>query len=164
MKAFNLYLNAAKDGVNSSVCAVYNILGKCYEEGVGTKQDLKTAVEYYVTAAEVPKGPDYVEAHLNLERCYKNGIGVEIDEEKAFDHCKKAIEGGDIAQVLHFCQLMAKQEGLLQKCYETIGFEEVARRYQKGEGVVEKDEKEAARIYQQIAKDEKTWTPSARCA
>ncbi|CAG8621257.1 13501_t:CDS:2 [Ambispora leptoticha] len=58
----------------------YWYMAACYEQGVGTKQDFKLAVQYYQKSFDMGCFP----AALYLAKCYRNGIGVDQDIAKAF--------------------------------------------------------------------------------
>lgn len=59
-----------------------NILGICYQKGIGTEQNYIAALEWYRKAAN----QGYGAAYSNLAWMYKNGKGVDKDKKKAFDH------------------------------------------------------------------------------
>ena len=72
------------------VTAQYN-LGVIYENGVGTQQNYKTAVNWYTKAAE----QDLQNAQYNLGYMYAHGKGVLENDKIALEWWKKAAERGD---------------------------------------------------------------------
>ena len=67
-RAFPLLLIAAKNGHPHA----QNLVGYCYDLGLGPKGDAKVAVHWYKKAAQ----NDYSEAIYNLAVCYEKGIGI----------------------------------------------------------------------------------------
>ena len=86
-KVFNAAVEAQKDGDNERAVKLYTAvadmghrasacnLGYCYQNGIGCKKNLRTAVHYYRLAAEEGSAT----AKFNLGMCYKNGGGVNVD-------------------------------------------------------------------------------------
>lgn len=69
--------------------AMYN-LGVDYRDGIGVKQNLKKAAQWYMKAAE----QNDAKAQYMLGYLYKKGLGVEQDMDKAIEFLDKAIEQG----------------------------------------------------------------------
>lgn len=65
-----------------------NLLGWCYDEGCGVKQDHKKAFESYREAAEL----GHTTARYNLGLCYRFGKGTEKDEKKAAEAIAKQLK------------------------------------------------------------------------
>ena len=104
-------------------------LGRFYREGIGVERDLKTAVSFYLQAAE--QGDKMAPAKLGY--CHACGVGVEKDSAKALDWYRKGAEMGEGDAI-----------GGVGWCYE------------KGNGVT-KDEKEAVKWYTKAAEKGNSW-------
>lgn len=76
VRAFPLLLQAAR--LNDSHCQ--NLVGYCYELGLGTEKDLEGAMFWYRKAASY----DDKEALGNLALLYEKGKGVKANPRKAF--------------------------------------------------------------------------------
>ena len=63
-------------------------LGECYYYGSGIRQDLKTAVKWFLKSAK----QDYDVAQYYMGKCYENGHGVDRNDCKALEWYKKAAE------------------------------------------------------------------------
>ena len=61
-------------------------LGRCYDKGLGTKEDDDKAFEWYSKSA----AQDYAKAQYQVGKCYKNGEGVAKDRKKAVEWWQKA--------------------------------------------------------------------------
>ncbi len=89
-EAFELYKKSMK---KDNIEAMYSV-ARCYENGIGTKQDLTKAKNLYKKAAD--KGN--IEAMYNVARCYekrigtKNKFGQEYYKDKALKYYKKAAD------------------------------------------------------------------------
>ncbi len=64
------------------------LVGRCYENGLGTAQDLETAAKWYTLAAEQKD----LQGMVQLAYCYENGLGVPKDTAKTVELMKKAGE------------------------------------------------------------------------
>jgi len=120
------------------------ILGYCYEKGYGVEQNPAEAVRLYREAEE--KG-HLVTAQVNLANCYMNGTGVEKDCSEACKWYRKAAENTDAFDYsTNFgdCDQKAARQG------QALAQFKLAECYLNGIGV-EKDEKEAFRLYMQAA-------------
>lgn len=82
-------------------------LGKCYDNGYGTKENDVLAFKCYSNANEFDKKNAVYWNQLGF--CYVNGIGTEINGEKVFECHKKALELDETDAVywnnLGFCYL-----------------------------------------------------------
>lgn len=87
-QAVRWYKKAADGGLSSA----QNILGICYDKGLGVGQNYKTSFYWYKQAAM----QDDVSALFNLGNCYFSGKGVERDAEKGAEFIARAAEKGDI--------------------------------------------------------------------
>ena len=67
-----------------------DMLGMCYENGLGVDQDYEKAFEYYQMAAD----DGFPEALYMLGTFYENGWGVDEDEEAAQEYFLLAADGG----------------------------------------------------------------------
>jgi len=67
-----------------------NSFGYMYENGVYFQQNLKTAFDYYSSAAELGE----LRAVYNIGRMYSSGIHVKQDFQKAVEYYRKASDGG----------------------------------------------------------------------
>jgi TonB family protein len=93
-------------------------LGKMYDEGIGTEQNYKSAIEWYEKAGRTP------EAQTRLGVMYEEGIGVEQNYVTAARHFDMAKDYGDTTDApQHLEALLAKglvkQEDLIDnRIYE----------------------------------------------
>jgi TPR repeat protein len=85
-----------------------NVLGYCYEYGVGTKVDLAKAVEWYKRA--VDKGD--VLSMYNLGNLYWKGSGVEQNFVEAFRLYSQACEGGERSACVAVSDSYLRGEGV----------------------------------------------------
>ncbi len=65
---------------DKDIAEAQNILGRCYQEGLGVKKNLQQAVAWYRKAAE----QNLAKAQYNLGRCYQEGWGVPKNQQTAF--------------------------------------------------------------------------------
>lgn len=119
------------------------ILGRCYENGLGVKQDMAVAAQWFQLAAE----QNYSEAQVLLAYCYEIGSGVPKNPEMVMNLFTRAADSGnaeaqfnlalnysqglygapkDEKQSFHWATLAAEQgyaqaERFLGACYE-FGF------------------------------------------
>ena len=68
-----------------------NVLGLCYEDGIGVPRDSKNAFKWFSRAVENGAGAC---AEHNLARCYRRGIGTKVDKQKAEELEGLAVEHG----------------------------------------------------------------------
>ena len=120
-KAFELFSKVV--ALDPNFPDVYSRIGRCYEKGWGTAQDLKKAVDAYTTGANLNSAG----CHYYLALAYENGTGVAQDEQKAIQHYKIAADLGD-----------------------TDSMVEMGHRYRAGNGV-EKDDVIATEYYRKAA-------------
>lgn len=73
-KAFELYLNAAKQGDALAM----NIVGLCYANGQGVTQNKNEAFEWFLKSAE----NGYAISMNSVGDCYSKGEGVTQDKKK----------------------------------------------------------------------------------
>ena len=85
-------------GVYYAFCAAFyddeqaqNLLGLCYEFGIGLDKDYEMAFDYYKKAVEGGAGPC---AEYNLSLCYSRGVGTDVDLEKGEKYMRLAMEHG----------------------------------------------------------------------
>ncbi|GBC08699.1 hypothetical protein RclHR1_08310007 [Rhizophagus clarus] len=83
-EAFALSNKLAKKGYSSGI----NLLGYCYDLGIGTKINEQKAFESYQKAANLGNSGGL----NNLGTCYENGTGTELNEQKAFELYQKAAD------------------------------------------------------------------------
>jgi TPR repeat protein len=86
-KAFKLSKKLADENYSSGI----NLLGYCYDLGVGTNVDNQKAFKSYRKAADLGNSHGI----NNLGRCYCHGIGTDVNMEKAFKLYQKAAKLGD---------------------------------------------------------------------
>lgn len=67
------------------------MLGRCYENGLGVKQDLAVAAQWFQLAAEQNDS----EAQLLLAYCYEVGAGVPQDPQQVMNLMTRAAESGN---------------------------------------------------------------------
>lgn len=67
------------------------ILGRCYENGLGVKQDLAVAAQWFQLAAEQNDS----EAQVLLAYCYEIGAGVPKDPRQVMNLMTRAAENGN---------------------------------------------------------------------
>jgi hypothetical protein len=101
VSAFELYVRASKNGINSAK----NSLAICLEKGIGTSADNSAAFKLYCELVnDEPEWPIYL---YHLGQCYLCGIGTAVDNDKAFDLFNRAKNLGHIrsycALVLLYC-------------------------------------------------------------
>src|SRR5258708_35079332 len=77
-KAFALFLKAAKKGDPEA----QNMLGKCYENGIGVRKNELDAAVWYKKSA----GYGYPDGQNNLGNCYLHATGVEKDDHLAIKY------------------------------------------------------------------------------
>ena len=114
-----------------------NLLGTCYENGYGVRQNPEEAAELYRRAA----GAGHVTAQFNLANCYLNGSGVDRDPSEAFAWYRKAAENTvsfDGSGPLWFVDQPAAVQG------QILARKKLAECFRKGIGT-EPDEAEAQR-------------------
>ncbi|GBC07854.1 hypothetical protein RclHR1_07730007 [Rhizophagus clarus] len=88
-KNYYLTFELSKKLAEEHACGM-NILGHCYESGIGTNIDEEKAFEFYQKAADLGN----FNALSNLGWCYYGGIGTDIKEEKSFELYQKAADLG----------------------------------------------------------------------
>ncbi len=71
----------ANQGTNNGNDDCYGLIAKCYEKGLGVRQDMKKAVYIY----ELLAGENNIFGTYALADCYFFGKGVKKDQQKAFD-------------------------------------------------------------------------------
>lgn len=120
-KAFELFSKVV--ALDPSFADVYSRIGRCYEKGWGTAQDLVRAIEAYSIGANLNSAA----CHYYLAVSYENGTGVEQDDQKAIHHYKIAADLGD-----------------------TDSMVEMGHRYRAGNGV-EKNDITATEYYRKAA-------------
>lgn len=86
-KTISLIQNLAGDG-NARAQV---LLGRCYENGLGVKQDLAVAAQWYQLAAEQNDS----EAQVLLAYCYEVGAGVPRDPRAVVDLMTRAARAGN---------------------------------------------------------------------
>lgn len=123
-------------------------LGKCYYFGEGVDTDYKKAVKWYRAAAEQGNGS----AQLKLARCYESGVGVNKDYAEALAWYLKAAERGhniDAAKISSMQEIV----DLFKKVDlgDAEAQLELAKRYEKGIGGMNKDDAESAKWYRKTA-------------
>jgi len=83
-------------------CSKYvNLLGYCYQNGIGVEKDLSKAVELYQRAVDMGE----VHAMTNLGYCYRTGQGVEKNLSKAVELYQRAVNMGEVCAMtnLGYC-------------------------------------------------------------
>lgn len=101
-------------------------LGRCYDKGLGVKEDDQAAFSWYMKAA----AQGHAKAQYQVGKCYKSGEGVAKDRVKAFQYFTLAAK-----------QDNGKAQLALGKCYL------------KGKGVAA-DKAKAAAWFKKAVKDE----------
>lgn len=101
-------------------------LGKCYDKGLGTKEDDQQAFRWYFKAAE----QKYAKAQYEVGKCYKKGEGIEKNQDEAVKYFKLAA-----------AQNNAEAQLALGKCY------------MKGKGV-QKDLAQAKELFKKAVYNE----------
>lgn len=86
-KTISLIQNLAGDGNPRAQV----LLGRCYENGLGVKQDLAVAAQWYQLAAEQNDS----EAQVLLAYCYEVGAGVPRDPRAMVDLMTRAARAGN---------------------------------------------------------------------
>lgn len=85
-KRFKSWLKKA----NEHDSAYQWLVGRCYEEGAGVKENMTTAAQWYRKSAE----QGYAPAQYNLAVCYVSGSGVKADDAEALKWYHKAADAG----------------------------------------------------------------------
>lgn len=67
------------------------MLGRCYENGLGVKQDMAVAAQWFQLAAE----QNYSEAQVLLAYCYEIGAGVPKNPQQVMNLLTRAAEAGN---------------------------------------------------------------------
>ena len=145
VKAAELYLLAAEQGLAGAQYA----FAECCFNGRGISANKEEAVKWYRKAAEQGNG----DAQLKLARCYENGVGVNKDDAQSAAWYIKAAEQGqnvDAAKI----NFMQEIVDLFKKAElgDAEAQLELAKRYEKGIGGVNKDYDESAKWYRKAAK------------
>ncbi len=89
-------------------------LGLLYSRGIGIRNDVKEAAEWYRTAAE----QGHVEAQYHLGLAYSMGAGVAVDNLKAARWWRKAAVGGNTDAQFNLGLLYAQGEGVVRNMME----------------------------------------------
>ena len=81
-------------------------LGRCYDKGLGVKEDDQAAFNWYMKSA----AQGHAKAQYQVGKCYKNGEGVAKDRAKAFLYFTKAAkqDNGNAQLALGKCYLKGK--------------------------------------------------------
>lgn len=91
VKGFEWLQKAEKNGVEEAVF----LIGYCYMEGLGTKKDIRKAVEYITRAANF-ENPDACRvAQGVIGNWYLQGTNVPKDIEQAVIYLQKAVDNGN---------------------------------------------------------------------
>jgi TPR repeat protein len=156
LTAFALALERAQENDP----AAQTLLGEILRRGLGVKQDIDAAIDWYTLAAA--KGD--AEALYALGRMHLDGIGVEPDSAAAADFFRRAADAGQPVAAREFAYLLLQGEGternaMLAAAYLRRAAGEgdmdaqfaLAGLYAEGVGVVESDE-QAARWYAAAAR------------
>ena len=88
-KAFELFSKVAS--LDPGFADVYAFIGRCYEKGWGTTQNLKKAFDSYSTGADLGSAGCY----YYLAKLYETGTGVQADDQKAIRCYKMSADLGD---------------------------------------------------------------------
>lgn len=86
-KTISLITNLAADGNPRAQV----MLGRCYENGLGVKQDLAVAAQWFQLAAE----QNYSEAQVLLAYAYEVGAGVPKNPQEVMNLMTRAAEAGN---------------------------------------------------------------------
>lgn len=129
--------------------------GRAYMFGWGVPQDMKRGVAYLeaFVAQSHDDGMMQSDANYLIGRAYQNGWEVPVDEGRAFDHMRKAADGGDRRAQWHAAMMIIQGKGaevneeeayaLVKKSSEagyTDGMISRAVMLATGQGVEEDDE------------------------
>ncbi|KAF9153944.1 hypothetical protein BG015_002250 [Linnemannia schmuckeri] len=119
-------------------------LGRMYKTGRGVKQDYRTAVEWFLKAAN----QGYADAQLELGQLYRDGSGVEKDYSTALEWLRKAGEQGhagaqnEIGNMYHTGLGVPQDHALALEWYlksaeqgTAVAQGNVGDLYQKGDGI-----------------------------
>ena len=88
-KAFDMFVNIEKE--TNGYHWAQNMLGVCYQFGVGVDKDVKKAFKYYSSSSEQGNSA----AMNSLGYCYDNGKGTDVNRNKAFEWYEKSANLGD---------------------------------------------------------------------
>ena len=158
-REFRILLNEKTQEAIESPAAV-NDVGCLYASGIGTHQNIKMAVAYFMEASM----KNNLFATLNLAQLYATGIGIEKDLEKARELYQQAYESG-YTDAMVFCGDTFIESTSIDEndyknalaCYHKAVFKRcpyaayrLGRLYNEGIGVA-KDEQNALKYYIQAA-------------
>lgn len=152
---------------NASKDVAKFMIGYCYAEGKGVRQDYQKAFEYFMEAANA----GVTEAMANVGAYYWQGKGVEQDYDQAFFWCLKAAEAGNVTAMNTVGKIYYLDKGS-HRDYERalFWFEKAAQNfnidamknlaimYKNGEGV-SKDEKKSKEWQQKYEKFQNAFKP-----
>lgn len=139
---------------------IYFLIGKCFDEGIGTQQNYSEAVKWYTKAAE--QGNMYAQYSLGV--IYYLGDGVIQNREKAVEWFKKSAEQGNVYAQNSLGDCYALGEGVEQNYEKAVEWYTKAAEqgnvdaqnalgicYQYGQGVTENSAK-AVELYEKAVK------------
>ncbi len=138
-------------------------LGVCYEYGIGVKEDEKTALEYYFTAANA----GHPEAQCEVATAYLVGKnGVDVDYSEAYKYVTAAIEQEEprayriMGDIYYYGMGIEEDDYKAAEWYtkaadagNTFASTQLAQMYLHGQGV-KKNESKAFQLYYKAASDD----------
>lgn len=139
---------------NSAYCEY--MVGKCYYNHIGIKQNYTRALKWFNKAVE----NNNTDAICFLGKCYQNGTGVDVDSNKAKEYFEKALSLGDKESGYYLALAYRKENQDENKIFELIkdaalnnvvlAQSEYANYLYNG-NLVEKDEAQAIQYYTKAA-------------
>lgn len=117
-------------------------LGKCYDKGLGVKEDDKQAFRWYNKSAE----QKFAKAQYEVGKCYKNGEGIEKNRDMAFKYFTLSADQGNAEAQLALGKCYMKGRGTakdLAKAKEL--FKKAVNNEKDGEEVLKELREEAAK-------------------
>lgn len=113
--AFELASNAARMGIADSLC----LLGELYENGIGTRSDVRKAALYYEKAAR--RGLPLAQYRYGL--CLATGTGVQVDMQSCIRWMAASSSNGNLDAASFLEDLNARQVNGVREWLESLVYD-----------------------------------------